>query len=132
MTMGSAKTVLVSDTSRNTALRLAPLAALAAVLSLSACASSPTPTDVISIDRTQGSQQNISSLTAVINANPSDPEGYNVRGAAYGKAGESRKALDDFNTALKLNPRFYQAYANRALVYRTINRNNEALINDVI
>ena len=50
--------------------------------------------------------------------NPNDPSAYNVRGTAYGKAGDLSAAIADFDTAIKLNPSFYQAYANRALVER--------------
>ncbi len=76
---------------------------------LSGCATSNQTDDVFRIDRAQGSQENIASLTSVINANPQDPEGYNVRGSAYGRAGDLRRAIEDFNKALQLNPRFYQA-----------------------
>jgi tetratricopeptide (TPR) repeat protein len=86
-------------------------------MGLTACGTTDT-TDTIRINKEQGTEQNIASLTAVIDANPSDPEGYNTRGSAYGRAGQFSRALDDFNRALELNPRFYQAYANRALIYR--------------
>ena len=51
-------------------------------LALSGCQTSA-PISAISIDRTQGSEENIDSLTAVIRNNPSDPEPYNVRGAVH-------------------------------------------------
>jgi tetratricopeptide (TPR) repeat protein len=101
--------------------------ALAAALGLAGCETTNTSDAVIRIDKAQGSQENIASLTAVINANPRDPEGYNVRGSAYGRGGEFRKALDDFNTALQINPRFFQAYANRALVYRNMGQQPQAI-----
>ena len=49
---------------------------------------------------------------------PQDPEAYNVRGSAYGRGGKYREALKDFDKAIELNPNFYQAYANRALIHR--------------
>ena len=86
---------------------------------LAACQSTST-TDLIRVEREQGSEENIASLSSVIAANPRDPEAYNVRGSAYGRAGQFRSALEDFDQAIQLNPRFYQAYANRALVHRNM------------
>ena len=87
-----------------------PALALAAMFGLAGCETTNTTDAVIRIDKAQGSEENIASLTAVINANPKDPEGYNVRGSAYGRGGQFRQALNDFNTALQINPRFFQAY----------------------
>ena len=107
--------------------RLVPAAAmtLATALALSGCQTASTD-DMIKVDREQGSEQNIASLSSVINSNPTDPEGYNVRGSAYGRAGQFKRALDDFSRALQMNPKFYQAYANRALVYRNMGKQAEA------
>ena len=89
-------------------MRLLPSLVICGVLAtLSGCAtSSPQTNDVFQLDRAQGSEGNIASLTSVINANPQDPEGYNVRGSAYGRAGDSKRAIADFERALQLNPRF--------------------------
>ena len=89
----------------------------ASAFALAACQAT-NPESVISIDRAQGSEGNIASLTQVIANNPNDAKAYNVRGSAYGRAGDFQKALKDFNTAIQLDPNFYQAYANRALIYR--------------
>src|SRR5687767_7402666 len=88
--------------------RLSAVAILLA-LPLAACQSGPVG-EVASIDIAQGSEENIASLTAVIERNPRDPEAFNVRGSAYGRGGRYKEALEDFNSAVKLNPAFYQAY----------------------
>ena len=85
----------------------------ASALTIAGCQTS-NPENVISIERDQGSESNIASLTQVINNNPRDARAYNVRGSAYGRAGDFSQALKDFDRAIKLNPNFYQAYANRA------------------
>ena len=86
----------VLTTASNTDRRhsLASAVALLAALALAGCATTTETTDVIRLDRAQGSDENIASLTAVIQANPRAPEGYNVRGSAYGRAGQFKPALD--------------------------------------
>ncbi|MEQ9248196.1 MAG: GlcNAc transferase, partial [Nitratireductor sp.] len=62
--------------------------ALAALVPLTACQTSTNPaTDLSRIDTAQGSAENINSLSAVIQRTPNEPEAYNMRGAAYGRAG---------------------------------------------
>ncbi|MEO0921013.1 MAG: tetratricopeptide repeat protein, partial [Pseudomonadota bacterium] len=85
---------------------------------LAACETTSLNGEVATIEREQASDENISSLTQVIRANPNDANAYNVRGSAYGRGGRYREALADFTRALQINPRFYEAYANRALIYR--------------
>ena len=58
---------------------LAAVAALASAMALAACTTGPSG-EITSVDVAQGSDQNISSLTEVIQRNPTDPEAYNVRG----------------------------------------------------
>src|SRR4051812_19013820 len=84
--------------------------AFAPLLLLAACTTAQLG-EMANIQSAQGSNQNISSLTSVIANNPRDPESYNVRGSAYGRAGQYREALRDFDQAIALNPNFYQAYA---------------------
>jgi tetratricopeptide (TPR) repeat protein len=43
-----------------------------------------------------------------------NPEALFLCGEAHGLAGESKHALDDFNEAIALNPRFVSAYLSRA------------------
>ncbi len=99
----------------------------AALLALTVAGCQSTNSTLSTVDRAQGSSENISSLTSVIQSNPRDPEGYNVRGSAYGKAGRYKEAMRDFDQAIALNPNFYQAYANRALVDRYMGDNNKAV-----
>ncbi|MBS1169042.1 MAG: lipoprotein NlpI [Proteobacteria bacterium] len=93
--------------------------AFALGLLASACATSgPTNEQTWVIDPNAGSTANIGSLTAAIQRDPQNSVNYNVRGSAYGQAGQFQAALADFTTAIQLNPGFYQAYNNRALLYR--------------
>jgi tetratricopeptide (TPR) repeat protein len=62
-------------------------------------------------------KNNIASLTDVIKNNPNDANALNLRGAAFGQAGDYDRAIADFNAALGINPDFPQAYANRALIH---------------
>jgi tetratricopeptide (TPR) repeat protein len=72
-------------------------------------------------------KNNIASLSEVIKANPNDANALNLRGAAYGQAGQYQKALADFNAAISTSPRYYQAYANRALIYSRMKQPKKAL-----
>ena len=108
-------------------LTVATLVALAA-LSLAGCQTATGPlVEVSEAEAAQASTENISSLSAVIQRSPNDPEGYNVRGSAYGRGGRYQDALKDFETAVRLNPNFYQAYSNRALIYRYMGDQQAAL-----
>src|SRR5690349_8266903 len=68
------------------------------------------------------SPANIASLTEVVQRNPNDPQAYNMRGSVLGLGGRHEEALSDFNKAISLDPGYAQAYANRALVYRQVNK----------
>ena len=97
--------------------RTIPLLVVLAV-AVAGCSSSRSSKPTAEIDPSPASQANIASLTAVVNQDPSDASGYNVRGTAYGKAGKYREAIADFDRAIEIDPRFARAYANRALVHR--------------
>src|SRR5271156_6865412 len=64
------------------------------------------------------SQSNLTSLSAVVEKHPDDPQAYNVRGSVLAEAGQTEQALADFNKAISLDANYAQAYANRALLYR--------------
>ncbi|MCC5645192.1 tetratricopeptide repeat protein [Nostoc sp. CHAB 5824] len=59
----------------------------------------------------------IALLTQLIFRHPHNAVDYNNRGLIYFQGGERQKALDDYNTALKLNPYLASAYNNRANYY---------------
>ena len=42
---------------------------------------------------------------------------YNNRGDAYNSSGNHTQAIDDFNKAIELNPRYAEAYNNRGIAY---------------
>jgi tetratricopeptide (TPR) repeat protein len=99
---------------------------VAATIALTGCAG-------IDIGTTAGGQptvnqqNNIASISGVIRKNPNDANALNMRGSAYGQAGEYQQALEDFNAAIRLSPNYHQAYANRALIYVKLKRADQAL-----
>src|SRR5690606_16707411 len=102
---------------------------LIAMGALAACSSTGGSAfnDLLPVDPAQASAENIASLTAVISRSPNDPEAYNVRGSAYGRAGRYKEALADFDRAIQLDPNSYQAYANRALIHRYMGNMQQAV-----
>ena len=85
-------------------LRLAAAASVVA-LGLTACQSNTQIEKAIDLNPDQGSQENIASLTAVVERNPKNAEAYNVRGTAFGKAGRNCEALADFTRAIAMKDR---------------------------
>ena len=71
-------------------------------LALAGCQSSRGAFGTGTINTSAGSQVNIASLTQVVKQNPNDPGAYNVRGTAYGKAGEGRANPQSMIEAIKL------------------------------
>ena len=99
--------------------RLGPALVMLAATALAGCQTAQVDSQfATTIEAEQGSEQNIASLTNVIRSNPGDASAYNVRGSAFGRAGRYQEALRDFDRAIELNPRFFEAYANRALIHR--------------
>ena len=54
----------------------------------------------------EASGANISSLSEVIQRNPSDPAAYNTRGAAYARLARYADAINDFNKAVQVDPNY--------------------------
>ena len=88
-----------------------------AVVALAACETSQTSEQraagVSWLIRPRIKKNNIASLSAVLAKNPRDANALNLRGTAFGQAGEYEKAIVDFSTAIQINPQFYQAYNDR-------------------
>jgi tetratricopeptide (TPR) repeat protein len=70
---------------------------------------------------------NIASLSDVVARNPNDPQAYNMRGSVFGRAGQYKEAVADFDRAIQLDPNYAQAFANRALAYQELKRFDLAL-----
>ncbi len=54
------------------------------------------------------------------------PVAYNNRGLNFGKAGLFEKAIEDFNMATKIDPKYSDAYNNRGYSYYLIGQNAKA------
>jgi Tfp pilus assembly protein PilF len=51
---------------------------------------------------------------------------YHVRASAYDTKGEYDLAISDLNIAIEIDPRFAEAYNNRAVVYCHMKENDKA------
>lgn len=60
----------------------------------------------------------IKNYSEEIKTDPNDEWLYNKRGLAYHRLQKFRKAIEDFRTAIKLNPKFTEAYLNRGKACR--------------
>lgn len=103
-------------------IRKISVAIILATSILAGCNSTNSLENTINFKSDQGTQNNIKSLTQVVTRNQGSAEAFNVRGAAYGRAGLANEALRDFSTAIRLDPQYFQAYANRALINRQTNK----------
>src|SRR5688500_13265419 len=100
---------------------------LASALALGGCSSGILTSSTIDDPVAGASAANLASLTDVVMRNPNDPQAYNMRGSVYGQSGLYKEAIQDFNRAISLDPKYAQAHANRGLVHRQINRLELAL-----
>ncbi len=51
---------------------------------------------------------------------------YNNRGETYGQLGKYKRAIEDYDEAIRLNPQLASAFANRAVAYTYLGRDLEA------
>lgn len=73
-----------------------------------------------------GARENLASLSEIVRRNPQNVNALNMRGTAFAKNRQFKRALADFNAAIDLDPQYYQAYANRALVHGRMKRDDLA------
>jgi tetratricopeptide (TPR) repeat protein len=59
-------------------------------------------------------------FTSAIAANPNDQFGYYRRAAAYAKSGQPLRAISDYDSALRINPKFKQAKVQREKLLKII------------
>ena len=52
---------------------------------------------------------------------------YNTRSGAYKKKGQTDRAIADYDTAIKLNPKYAYAYGNRGLIYEKLGQRDKAI-----
>lgn len=69
----------------------------------------------------------IALLDNIIDEEPSIQEFYNLRGVARGGDGSHERAIRDFDQALRINPRFAEAYFNRGNCNRDLLRLADAI-----
>src|SRR5262249_2376796 len=66
-------------------------------------------------------------FTGCILARPEDVDAYLFRGSAYGLLGRLGEALDDYDTAIKLGPKYPLGWYNRGTTYLNLGRLEEAV-----
>jgi len=66
---------------------------------------------------------------ATAKTSPRSPKNHNNLGDYYSRHGNYQKAIEEFKTAIQLNPDYGDAYHNLANIYREIGNNEEAIAN---
>jgi tetratricopeptide (TPR) repeat protein len=72
-------------------------------------------------------QEVIDKLSIDLTENPNFADGFNLRGVAFLNIGNGAKALEDFNSAIKLNSENYKYFYNRGNIYRQTSQLDDAL-----
>ncbi len=83
----------------------------------------------MSVSRNSVWRNDITLWGDVIRKSPNKARGYNNRGIVYKKLNMPQLALDDFNRAIMINPRYPEAYYNRGGVHK-MTGNLESALND--
>jgi tetratricopeptide (TPR) repeat protein len=65
---------------------------------------------------------------ATATLNPNDSKTYLIRGYAYYSIGEYQKSIDDFNNAIRLEPKLASAYRYRADAYHKFSKYDQAIL----
>ena len=73
-------------------------------------------------------EDGIATLTESIKYNLLDSQLYCQRGILYFNQGKTKEALNDYNRAIKINPKFGKAYYARAELWAALNNNRLAMI----
>ena len=80
------------------------------------------------VTRTQAGywRNNIALYDHSLEANPSEVI-HSIRGLAYGKLGEQKRAISDYNRAVEINPNYSEAYNNRGIAYGKLGDQRQAI-----
>ena len=80
------------------------------------------------VTRTQAGywRNNIALYDHSLEASPSEVI-HSIRGLAYGKLGEQRRAISDYNRAVEINPNYSEAYNNRGIAYGKLGDQRQAI-----
>jgi Flp pilus assembly protein TadD len=54
---------------------------------------------------------------------------YNIRGVTFGRSGDYDNAIENFETAISIDPQYAQAYLNLGIIYRRKDEPDKALMN---
>ena len=108
------------------------LIAAIAVVGLIAAIAQPASADMADdCEQSRDQDLSIGGCTAVIRSGEFSGRNlaiaYSNRGSAYYNLGENRRAIEDFDQALRIDPGFAIAYSNRGLAYNNLGEHRRAI-----